>query len=233
MTGHVRFTEEMGGFLAPGAPDSAQGWLQGKALGWSLMFHLTIWVDDLDAFLADPAKTAVAVGWVDCPALGGRLNVERGVFNLFVPTPDPKLSNMRYQLWFRDGQGRPITLEGHKDIRDNPGFDVWKDTTCLFTTLRLGHVDIDMTAVVPDPSAPGATSRSSASGASSGSPGASGSSGDAVQDGEVLARGLLYIRPADFATQLTTFRGDVRSTVRFARLFVTTLWRTYRGGLPG
>jgi cholesterol oxidase len=224
MSGHVRFTEEMGGFLAPGAGDAAQGWLQGKALGWSLMFHLTIWVDDLDAFLADPAKTAVAVGWVDCPALGGRMNVERGVFNLFVATPDPKLSNMRYQLWFTDAQGRPVTLEGHKDIKDNPGFDVWKDTTCLFTTLLPGHVDTEAVAPATAPAPPPPAASSAVSTSADSAPWA---------EGGVIARGLLYIRPADFATQLTTFRGDLRSTVRFARVFMSTLWRTYRGGLPG
>ena len=54
------------------------------------MFHLTIRVDDLDAFVADPDMTAVAEGWVGCPPLGGQRPVERGVFNLFVPEPRPE-----------------------------------------------------------------------------------------------------------------------------------------------
>lgn len=198
MSGSVRFTEEMTGFASLGAADPKSGFTDGKAAGWSLMFHLTIWVDDLDAFVADPDKTADAVGWVGCPGLGGRLLVERGLFNLFVPTADPKLSNMKYRLWFTDDQGRPVTLEGHKDIGDNPGFDVWKDTTCLFTTLFRGHIEADQDA-----------------------------------GAEVLGRGILYIPIADFATQLTTFRGDLRSVVRFGRLFAGTLWHTYRGGGPG
>ena len=135
MSGTVRFTEEMTGFAWPGAATYRDGWDQGKAEAWTLMFHLTIWVDDLDAFLADPDKTAVADGWVGCPALGGRRPVERGVFNLFVPSDDPKRSNMRYRLWFRDSVGAPFTLEGHKDIEDHAGLDLWKDTTTLFTTV--------------------------------------------------------------------------------------------------
>ena len=198
MTGTVRFTEEMTGFAWPGAATYREGWDQGKAEAWTLMFHLTIWVDDLDAFLADPAKTAVADGWVACPALSGRRPVERGVFNLFVPSDDPKRSNMRYRLWFRDSTGAPFTMEGHKDIQDHAGLDLWKDTTTLFTTVLRGHVE----------------------------------EGD-DQGADVHARGILYIRPADFATQVTTFRGDTRSVVRFGRLFAATLWRTYRGGLPG
>jgi cholesterol oxidase len=198
MSGTVRFTEEMTGFAWPGAATYRDGWDQGKTEAWTLMFHLTIWVDDLDAFLADPDKTAVADGWVGCPALGGRRPVERGVFNLFVPSDDPKRSNMRYRLWFRDGAGAPFTMEGHKDIEDHAGLDLWKDTTTLFTTVLRGHVD---------------------------------EGGD--QGADVHARGILYIRPADFVTQITTFRGDARSVVRFGRLFAATLWRTYRGGLPG
>ena len=198
MSGTVRFTEEMTGFAWPGAATYRGGWDKGKAEAWTLMFHLTIWVDDLDAFLADPDKTAVADGWAACPALGGRRPVERGVFNLFVPSDDLKRSNMRYRLWFRDGAGAPFTLEGHKDIEDHAGLDLWKDTTTLFTTVLRGHVEEGHD-----------------------------------QDAEVHARGILYIRPADFATQVTTFRGDTRSVVRFGRLFAATLWRTYRGGRPG
>ena len=50
---------------------------------------------------------------------------------------------------------------------------------------------------------------------------------------EVLARGILHIPALAFAKQLTTFRGDARSVVRFGRLFSATLWHTYRGGGPG
>jgi cholesterol oxidase len=197
-TGTVRFTEEMTGFAWPGAATYREGWDEGQRSDWTLMFHLTIWVDDLDAFVNDPDKEAVADGWVGCPALGGRRPVERGVFNLFVPSRDPKRSNMKYRLWFRDESGAPFTLEGHKDIEDHPGLDTWKDTTTLFTTLRRGHLD------------PGAE-----------------------VGVEPFARGILYIRPGDFATQLTTFRGSPRAVARFGRLFASTLWRTYRGGRPG
>jgi cholesterol oxidase len=198
VSGRVRFTEEMSGFAAPGARDHRSGYEAGKASSWNLMFHLTIWVDDLDAFLADPEKTADAVGWVGCPAYGGRRVVERGVFKLFVPSDDPRRSNMKYRLWFRDADGRPVTLEGHKDIEDQAGLDLWKDTTSLHTTLLRGHLEPD---------------------------------GDEAAD--VLARGILFIPPGDFATQLTTFRGDPRSVWRFGRLFVATLWRTYQRGGPG
>ncbi|MGH7818407.1 MAG: alpha/beta hydrolase, partial [Candidatus Binatia bacterium] len=32
-------------------------------------------------------------------------------------------------------------LSGHKDVRDDPGLDVWADTTTLFTRVYHGHVE--------------------------------------------------------------------------------------------
>jgi cholesterol oxidase len=34
--------------------------------------------------------------------------------------------------------GQPYALDGFKAIQDDPGQDVWKDTTTLFTTIYLG-----------------------------------------------------------------------------------------------
>jgi cholesterol oxidase len=48
---------------------------------------------------------------------------------------------MLYRLWFRDGVGHPLTLAGFKLVRDDAGFDVWKDTTTLFTHVLRGHVE--------------------------------------------------------------------------------------------
>ncbi len=37
------------------------------------------------------------------------------------------------------------------------------------------------------------------------------------------------IRTRDFARQLTTFRGTAGGVTRFGGMFMTALWRTYRG----
>ena len=104
------------------------------------MFHLTIEVDGVNRFVADPRHEATAQGYVKCELLGGELPVERGVFNLFVDEEDPSRKRMRYRLFFRDGEGRPLTLSGFKVIEDDPGFDLWSDTTTLFTRILQGHV---------------------------------------------------------------------------------------------
>jgi len=136
----ISFTEEMAGHLGLGDDDCEDGERNGREAGTALMFHLTITVEDVDRFIVEPEHEAVARGWVSCEALGGRLPVERGVFNLFVDQADPKDKRMLYQLWFRDGTGRKLTLAGHKLVRDHPGLDLWKDTTTLYTNIVDGHV---------------------------------------------------------------------------------------------
>lgn len=195
----VSFTEEMTGHVGFGSEDFAEGAKAGRAAGEELMFHLTITVDDIDRFVVDPDHDATAAGWVRSQALGGRRPVERGVFNLFVNQADPKDKRMLYQLWFRDGDGRPLTLAGHKVVTDHPGLDLWSDTTTLYTRVLAGHVEL-----------------AAAGGA------------------QVVAAGILRIRAADFARQLTTFRATgpnlkarAGALGRFSRLFVGSLWDVY------
>jgi hypothetical protein len=133
---HVRFTEVMAGGVQFGASDPRTAREETP-----LRFRITIHVDDLDEFLDDPDREAVATGFVEAAALGGRRTISRGLFNLFTSDdPDPRMKHMRYRLFFRDGEGRPLTLEGAKDIRQDPGHDAWADTTTLYTRILAGHV---------------------------------------------------------------------------------------------
>jgi hypothetical protein len=141
MTSTVRFTEEMLGHVTFGETDFARGAEPARDGAGALMFHLTIEVQDIAQFGTDPMRPAVANGYLHCDALGGRLAVERGWFNLFVDT-EPGVKHMLYRLWFRDGVGHPLTLTGFKLVRDDAGFDVWKDTTTLFTHVLRGHVEV-------------------------------------------------------------------------------------------
>jgi cholesterol oxidase len=84
-------------------------------------------------------RPATATGWVHCDALGGRLPVMQGWFNLFLDV-EPGVKHMLYRLWFYDGVGHPLTMTGFKLVESNAGFDVWKDTTTLFTRVLRGHV---------------------------------------------------------------------------------------------
>lgn len=137
----VEFTEEMKGWVAFGETDFRRGAEQGERDGTFLMFHLTITAPDVDRFVQDPMHEGTAVGWVECEALGGRLPVEKGVFNLFVDAADAARTNMLYRLWFADAEGKPLTFTGFKDVKDDPGFDMWKDTSTLYTRVLRGHVE--------------------------------------------------------------------------------------------
>ena len=136
----VRFTEEMLGHVTFGETDYNRGAAADRLGSSFFKFHLTIAVDDIHRFGTDPMRQAGAYGWVECDALGGRMPVERGVFNLFVNT-EPGVRRMLYRLFFRDGVGHPLTMTGYKLVRDDAGFDVWRDTTTLFTRVLRGHVE--------------------------------------------------------------------------------------------
>lgn len=136
----LSFTEEMKGFFAFGAGDPATGERLGKDLDQPLMFQLTITSDDAQRFLADPDHLARADGWISSDLLGGRLRVEHGTFNLFVPGDEPDARRMLYRLFFADAAGNPLTLSGRKEVRDDSILDVWLDTSTLFYRVLAGHV---------------------------------------------------------------------------------------------
>jgi hypothetical protein len=143
----VRFTEEMLGHVTFGEEDFTRGAVPDQQGAGPLKFHLTIEVEDIEQFSSDPTRQAGAHGYLECDALGGRLPIERGVFNLFIDT-EPGVKRMLYRLWFRDGVGHPLTLSGHKLVRNDVGFDVWPATTTLFTRVLKGHVEEDEGAEV-------------------------------------------------------------------------------------
>jgi cholesterol oxidase len=131
-----RFTERMEGHLeTPGHSGTRSGF----------GFVLTVSWDDLDALIRDPSIEARTTGTVRAPSLHPEpLAVSEGRFRLFVPHGEPgKLGEREtFRMWhhavLRDRAGRAYLMEGHKEIHDDPGPDLWTDTTTLFFTLREG-----------------------------------------------------------------------------------------------
>lgn len=136
----TRFTEQMKGYLTLGETDPVTGWNRGRQLSHRFMFELTITAPDVERFVANADHAGVAEGFVDCDLLGGQLPVQRGWFNLFVAVADADTREMRYRLWFSDLSGTPITMYGFKTVRNDPGLDIWSDTSTLYITLLRGHV---------------------------------------------------------------------------------------------
>jgi cholesterol oxidase len=140
----LEFTEKMRGFISFGEDDFDKGFRKGKKEGTALMFHLTVHMDDMERFVKDEQHPGTIRGHVQCDALGGELQVLQGWFHLFVEAGrhgERKL--MKYRLFLQDGEGHPITLRGYKDVENDPGFDLWPDTSTLFTHIYAGHVEPD------------------------------------------------------------------------------------------
>ncbi|MGH2689499.1 MAG: hypothetical protein ACRDKW_11910, partial [Actinomycetota bacterium] len=79
-------------------------------------------------------------GVVLAPALSPEpLTVTQGRFNLFLEDPsDAATRRMRYRMPMTGTDGRSWYFAGTKEIRDDPGADLWADTTTLRITIREG-----------------------------------------------------------------------------------------------
>jgi cholesterol oxidase len=146
----LSFTEEMKGYMDFEETGYEEAFRAGEEAERKLMFHLTITAEDIDRFIADDLHEATVSGWVGCDALGGKLPVDGGHFNLFVDQEgEQRRKRMYYRLHFRDGASHPLTLVGFKEVRDDPEFDVWSDTSTLYTRVLTGHVGADEDATAP------------------------------------------------------------------------------------
>jgi cholesterol oxidase len=196
----LSFRERMVGYLGFGSGDYEDANRDGKEKHQSLAFELTIMTRDADRFIAEPDHEASALGFVVCPALGGRLKTTSGWFNLFVDLDgDKPRKRMFYRLWFADGEGNPLTLVGYKEIRDDRGFDLWSDTTTLFYRVRSGHVDVEHEAA-----------------------------SDVVGSGILRIRVPDFAR--QMTTFRVDPAKDVDALGKFGLLFAGELWQVYRPG---
>jgi len=201
---NVRFTEEMKGYVTFGEDEFQRGYERGRESDNYLMFHLTIEVEGIDDFVTDPRHQATARGWIRCEELGGELAVERGIFNLFVATDREQEKRMLYRLHFADGVGHPLTLTGYKVIADDPGLDLWPDTSTLYTRVLAGHVE---------------------EGADEGA--------EVVASGILRIRKLDFLRQmTTFRASGESMGQSLRALVLFNRLFLDQLRRIYARDIP-
>ena len=131
------FRETMSGHFALGETIPQAGEKSGRDAGTEMAMHATILIDDLDNFITDRDHLGRIAGNVDFAPFGKAIPATRGVFNLFSPADDPKMKLMVYELAF-EHDGQRYYLAGHKEVKDDPGLDLWKDSTTLFTTLHRG-----------------------------------------------------------------------------------------------
>lgn len=123
----LSFTEDMHGVLKSTIPG-----VQPK----KVTFRVTIDTKDVKAMLSDPEHTANITGKVNI--FGEQCEITHGEFDLFAVNKDTGIVEMRYRLKLATADGTPYYLEGTKYVHDDPGFDLWSDTTTLFTTVKKG-----------------------------------------------------------------------------------------------
>ena len=133
----ITFSETMSGGFALGTTDPKAGNQKGKREGTEMAMHATISVRDLEGFTRDPKHLGELHGSIDFTPFGQGLPASTGVFNLFSPTDNPAMKYMVYELGI-EHEGQAYYVAGRKEVHDDPGFDLWSDTTTLFTKLHKG-----------------------------------------------------------------------------------------------
>lgn len=138
----IQFTETMVGYFSTKIKEDYQRAAElGKTEGSTFEFTVTVISNDLELMLQDERHQATLIGTVSAPALSAAaLTVTEGVFNLLTEHPDEiETRLMRYDMKLSSQEGQDYYLKGFKEIRDDPGFDLWSDTTTLYITIYEGE----------------------------------------------------------------------------------------------
>ena len=194
------FTEEMKGYLSPKAEAFDEGYEKGKQDGNYFKLHLTIRTEDLDTFLSSDDHQCEAIGYLEGDLIGGRCEIDKGIFNLFVDTADKNHRQMKYRLFFTTSLDKKFTLSGVKQIQDNPGLDIWSDTTTLFTNLFQGTVE----------EAKEPKTKTFATGILH------------------IEAPDLAVQLTTFRTNATTLQGRIQAYEKFGKFFLGSLWDVYK-----
>ena len=134
----ITFRETMTGGFCLGESDPALGERRARSEGTVLSLHADVEIPDLERFRREPSHAGRLTGSIDFSPWGtGIPGKSDGVFNLFSPTDQPGLKLMVYELGF-DHEGESYYLAGRKEVRNDPGPDLWRDTTTLISRLHRG-----------------------------------------------------------------------------------------------
>ena len=142
----LRFTETMKGYFGKGTEDHAAASSKGEKEESTFEFTLTVAAADLAEMLRDREHRARLLGTVTAPELSpDPLTATHGEFRLFSRSDaNGKLHDegrlwMHYRMRLTTRDDVQYFFEGHKRICDDPGLDLWADTTTLFFTVHEGR----------------------------------------------------------------------------------------------
>jgi predicted acylesterase/phospholipase RssA len=141
----LSFRETLSGHFAWGATDPETGAAAGKRAGTTLALRTAMTIYDLRSFLADREHPARLTAEIDLEPLGRNVPAASGTFSLFSPGERPQARVIRYELVFTH-DGTDWYLVGEKEIANDPGFDLWHDTTTLRVRVYRGRAASDAVA---------------------------------------------------------------------------------------
>jgi hypothetical protein len=236
----VAWSEQLKGWCSSTETDFNQALREGKAAQRSMRAELSLEIADIDQFVrSEPKRAQVTSGTVSCPALGGDLEIEWGVFELLVPgsePPDHLHLRMRYRLNLRGPVGEPLGLRGFKVVENDPGYDSWADTSTLFVRIYNGRWDpnADPAALVGQRD----RDRPADAGEFLGAQQLEDDDALAARDPKLVATAVIAISVGAFAGELLTFTGTGRTpgarlagVMRYGACFAEGLVKAY-GGTP-
>jgi cholesterol oxidase len=149
-TTQLQFHEQMTGYFAIGSNDPRAGEVAGRAANTWFGFELTIEIDDLDKFLADPKHTARVEGHYLGNLFGADTPVKQGVFNFMSPGSGRERLMEHHHVF--EYAGRTYRFDGIKHIDDDPlAWDNVSDLTTLYSTVRDDQGDIVAAGVLHFP----------------------------------------------------------------------------------
>ena len=139
MPSGIEFTETMRGHFTTAilTDDYLAAEARGRKDGTKLEFVMTVHSDNLDEMLTNPAHQARLDGTITCPSLSPQpLKVSDGEFHLFIKDPTQVNTRlMTYKMVGKAADGKSYRIDGFKTIHDDKHFEIWPDTTTLFTTV--------------------------------------------------------------------------------------------------
>jgi uncharacterized protein (DUF362 family) len=137
----ILFREKMRGYLTEAAVDFLQGDQVGLAKGDEAVLDATITVESLEEFMHLSGREAKLTGTFSHPQLGMDLPLREGAFVLFQVDAESGKTHMEYAFLFTAQDGSEYSFFGHKLIHDDPGLDVLRDMTTLFSRIYKGPVE--------------------------------------------------------------------------------------------
>jgi len=137
MPGGITFDETMEGWFSLGGTQPEDGASEGKRTHTRLAMHARVTVNDVDKFIAVPEHPGHLIGTIDFQPLGMGIEAPSGLFQLFSPGPEERSRRMVYELAL-EVSGKPYYFAGEKRVHNDHSFDLWKDTTTLYSLLHEG-----------------------------------------------------------------------------------------------